>query len=235
MFQINPRAYEQPNKVGRCPVICYRRYAELRPSNYSNDDDPFYIAVKKQQPQRDCDWFKRQPIGANNISSFASSMVKAANIQDGRKLTNTSYRKHLAARLNEGCVPKEVGRLVTGHKRPTSLDSYAPISTKQQRILSDIVGGEDVDFNAPAKSATSIPPLPTVTIAPPTPAVCVPSPTTVTNTSSAIHSVTLPSSGQSLPHFFQGANITGPVHIHIHQHTAANKRRNLITSDSDSD
>jgi len=143
-------------------------------------------------------------------------MVKAANIQDGRKLTNTSYRKHLAARLNEGCVPKEVGRHVTGHKRPTSLDNYAPLSSKQQRILSDIVGGDDVNYNAPTTSAVSIPPT-----------------AAITNTSSTIHSVTVPSC-QALPHFFQGANISGPVHIHIHQHAAAKKGRNVISySDSD--
>ena len=85
------------------------------------------MAIKKKEPASNVDWFERQPIGINSIGNFATSMVKAVGLDDGRKLTNTSYRKHLAARLNEGSVPKEVGRQVTGHKQASSLDNYAPL------------------------------------------------------------------------------------------------------------
>ena len=76
-------------------------------------------------------------------------------MDDSRKLTNTSYRKHLAARLNEGSVPKEVGRHVTGHKQASSLDNYAPLSNRQQRILSDIVGGANINYNIPQTTSAS--------------------------------------------------------------------------------
>ena len=43
--------------------------------------------------------------------------------------------------LNEGGVPKEVGRHITGHKQASSLDNYSALTNKQQRVLSNI-GGE---------------------------------------------------------------------------------------------
>ena len=144
-----------PHKPDRCPVTTHRCYAALRPASYCEHDSSFYVAIKKKQPASDMEWFKRQPIGINNIANFAVSMVKAAELDDGRKLTNTSYRKHLAARLNEGSVPKEVGRHVTGHKQASSLDNYAPLSNRQQRILSDIVGGENINYNIPQTTCAS--------------------------------------------------------------------------------
>ncbi len=65
-------------------------------------------------------------------------MVNAAKLH-GRKLTNTSYRKHLASKLNEKMVPKDIGRHVTGHKNASSLDNYNPLSIPQQKVLSEIV------------------------------------------------------------------------------------------------
>ena len=149
LLQINPRAYAMPNNPRRCPVTSYKRYAELRPDDFCADNDPFYIAIKSKNPARDSDWYKKQPVGKNTIATFCHRMVKAAGIDDDRKLTNTSYRKHMASRLNESHVPKEVGRHVTGHKQASSLDNYAPLSHKQQHILSDIVGGENIDFTRP--------------------------------------------------------------------------------------
>jgi hypothetical protein len=76
-------------------------------------------------------------------------MAKDDGIGDSRKLTNTSYRKHMASRLNESHVPKNVWRHVTGHKQASSLDNYAPLSHKQQRLLSHIVVGDDVPCHLP--------------------------------------------------------------------------------------
>jgi hypothetical protein len=136
--QINPKAFEMANS-SRCPVQSFLCYQEQRPQDYCNPDDPFYIATNHVDGGR---WYKKQPVGIHKISKFVPMMVAAAGITDNRVLTNTSYRKQLAVRLNEGGVPKDVGRHVTGHKQAASLDNYAALSCKQQRVLSSIVGGE---------------------------------------------------------------------------------------------
>lgn len=87
-----------PANPSRCPVATFELYASLRPADFCGDDSPFYIAVKAKTPTKTTDWYKKQPLGVNKLSSFGRSMVEAAGISDGRKLTNTSYRKHLAAR-----------------------------------------------------------------------------------------------------------------------------------------
>ena len=159
---MNPKAFEMPHNPERCPVLSYVTYASLCPENYSSPESPFYIAVNKKRPGKPSEWFKKQPVGANKIGGFVKYMVDFVGIKDDRHLTNTSYRKHLAARLNESWVPKDVGRHVTGHKQASSLDNYAPLSNKQQKILSDIVGGisNKMKFVAPLASfptpATSI-------------------------------------------------------------------------------
>ena len=137
--------------------MTFQLYASLRPEDFCGEEAPFYIAVKAKTPTKTTDWYKKQPLGVNKLSSFGRSMVESAGISDGQKLTNTSYRKHLAARLNESFVPKEVGRHVTGHKQASSLDNYAPLSTKQQRLLSDIVGGENINFNNPTVVESTTP------------------------------------------------------------------------------
>jgi len=123
----------------RCPVQCYITYRDHRPGNFCNAEDPFYIATNLHTGGG---WFKRQPVGIHTIAKFVPRMAAAAGLGDGRILTNTSYRKQLAVRLNEGGVPKDIGRHVTGHKQASSLDNYAALSTKQQRALSTIVGGD---------------------------------------------------------------------------------------------
>lgn len=135
-----------PDNPQRCPVTTYKRYAELRPADFNGNDHPFYLAVKEKKPAKNSDWFKKQPVGINTIGQFLPKMVKLAGVGEGRKITNTSYRKHMASRLNEAHVPKEVGRHVTGHKQASSLDNYAPLCSKQQLMLSKIVGGENMNF-----------------------------------------------------------------------------------------
>lgn len=56
--------------------------------------------------------------------------------------------------MKENNVPNDVGRHITGHKQPTSLDNYAPLCRKQLKVLSDIAGGQDRDFNKPLAAPT---------------------------------------------------------------------------------
>ena len=114
---------------------------ELRPSDWSEEDSdyPFYLAVNLKW--KNGVWFKKQPMGVNKIALFVPEMVKSAGIGLDRKLTNTSYRKSLAKKLNEFDVPKNIGRHITGHKNASSLDNYSALSAAQQYRLSNIVAG----------------------------------------------------------------------------------------------
>ena len=141
--QINPKAFEIPELPERCPVRAYEIYKEKRPQGFDQDDDPYYLAANPGFMKSGY-WFKKQPVGVNKIMQFVPRMVEIAGVGENRKLTNTSYRKQLAYKLNENNVPKEVGRHVTGHKHASSLDNYSVLTTDQQHYLSDVVGGAPV-------------------------------------------------------------------------------------------
>lgn len=152
--QVNPKAFEIPECDERCPVKAYLEYSEKRPSQYSRDDDPFYVASNTNW-QRSGVWFKQQPVGVNKISNFVPLMAKISGVGSGRRLSNTSYRKQLAMKLNEYNIPKEVGRHVTGHKNASSLDSYSALTNAQQQHLSTIVSGQAANSDV----ASLVPPL----------------------------------------------------------------------------
>jgi hypothetical protein len=189
-------------------------------------------------------------------------MLKAAEIDDGRRLSNTSYRKHLASRLNEGYVPKEVGRHVTGHKQASSLDNYAPMSHRQQRVLSDIVSGQNINFNnpttaystdhsscisvAPVSTAAQVEtrsdniPIPVVPHTRPVPPAAVGRPMASVPQTPPVLTPSHSEITHDLPNFLQGALIHGPVNVSItinqeKQDAPPVKRRriNVIYSDSD--
>jgi hypothetical protein len=242
-----------PQNLERCPLVSYKRYAELRPSQYCGEDDPFYVAIKNKKPANDTQWYKKQPVGMNTIATFCPLMAKAAGIADGRKLTNTSYRKHMASRLNESHVPKDVGRHVTGHKQASSLDNYAPLSNKQQRLLSHIVGGDDVPFHLPvqfpegqlrnrtipaAVGHSEVQPTAAAEVRPDVPIVAVERREDEVMGSMPSSNTAVNASIRTGQHgYLYGANIHGGnfnFHIHQHHHYPAKRRRvNVIESDSD--
>ena len=50
---------------GRCPIECYKFYADRRPADFCNPDNPFYLAIvtHKREPQLNEQWFLRGPVG----------------------------------------------------------------------------------------------------------------------------------------------------------------------------
>ena len=140
--EVPARAWSLPDNPERCPVTTYKFYRDRRPKKFMAPDSPYYLAVLKKQPRLNTDWFKCQPVGKNKIASFMKIMVENTSaIDNNRKLTNTSVRKHLVAKLNDAFVPKDIARHITGHKNVKSLDSYDAISKKQQLKVSGILAG----------------------------------------------------------------------------------------------
>jgi hypothetical protein len=230
--QVNPKAFEIPGS-DRCPVQCYMSYRDRRPQDFSKPEDPFYIATNHTGGV----WFKRQPVGIHKIAKFVPSMVAAAGLKDGRILTNTSYRKQLAVRLNEGGVPKDVGRHVTGHKQASSLDNYAALSTKQQRALSTIVGGDEASTSYTDCLAVTEAPRMLLSSSRNIMASSGSSRNIIASSVTAASNNTSPSAASSL---FSGATIQGGTwNIHIHNSSSSasplKRKRNYVLYSSDED
>ena len=68
---VKPKMWSNTDNLSRCPVEVYKQYSLLRPSDYSKPEDPLYLATHTMQgSMKSTDqWFKRQPIGVNKIST----------------------------------------------------------------------------------------------------------------------------------------------------------------------
>ena len=112
-----PRMYATTDG-SRCPIATYVFYRSMRPQDYSDPDDPFYLAVvtNNKHPRTDEKWFLRGPIGKNKIESLMKNMAKNAGLPEDRKITNTSVRKTLVQKMTDNNVPNSLQVYVTGHK-----------------------------------------------------------------------------------------------------------------------
>ena len=113
-----PRMYEIPSSE-HCPVKMYNAYKSKRPADFNEADKPFYLAAatKVNAPDDKQQWFVRCPVGRNKLNNIMKSMVKEAGVEiHGKRLTNTSVRKHLCQKLMDNNVPGNHAIHITGHK-----------------------------------------------------------------------------------------------------------------------
>jgi hypothetical protein len=138
---VKPKMWANVDDPARCPVNIYKIYASHRPVDYSKPTDPFYIATHtKQAVMRPGEqWFKRQPIGENKLTSIMKNMAKSAGLSDSKKLTNHSARKHLVQKLSENQVPANQIMQITGHRNIQSINNYSNISEIQHKAISGIL------------------------------------------------------------------------------------------------
>ena len=133
------------NKTARDPVAVYENYAEMRPTNYNFAEAPFYLAPRTIPVSNDSDqWFLRQRIGMNKLSSLMKSMCDKAKITN-RKLTNHSARKHLVQKLRDNNIPPTEIMQITGHKNIQSVLNYSSISLENQKRCSNILANTNGD------------------------------------------------------------------------------------------
>jgi hypothetical protein len=135
---INPKMYENKNNKERGALAIYKRYAELRPADFCQREDPFYIApntmpISATNPK----WFRKQVVGINKLGSIMKKMKEKANITERKKLTNTSSRKYLIQKLRDKNIPPTDIMQISGHKNVQSINSYSNISEKQQQTYSN--------------------------------------------------------------------------------------------------
>ena len=108
-------------------------YASRRPADYASATDPFYIAThtKQNEIKPGDQWFKRQRIGQNKLTSVMKRMARAA-----KRLTNHSARKYLVKKLSENNIPANQIMQITGHKNIQSVNNYSNINELQHKNIS---------------------------------------------------------------------------------------------------
>ena len=155
--QIKPKIWENTSNKSRCPVSVFKKYMQLRPADYCNENDPFYIASNPRstsdkfnfKPATDY-WFKKQPIGVNKLATFMKRMSATLPGCDAKNLSNHSARKYLIQKLVDNEVPPTDIIQISGHKNVNSVNSYSHINEKKhKRISAMITNNEPKDKSEP--------------------------------------------------------------------------------------
>ena len=162
--QVKPKIWENTSNKGRCPVSVFKKYMQLRPADYCNENDPFYIASNPRstsenfKPATDY-WFKKQPIGVNKLGTFMKRMSATLPGCDAKKLSNHSARKYLIQKLVDNEVPPTDIIQISGHKNVNSVNAYSHINEKKhKRISAMITNNELKDKSEPEQKKNENPP-----------------------------------------------------------------------------
>lgn len=152
--RVTPKMFATNENDPRNPVALYKIYAQKRPANFCDVNDPFYLApntIMKQESESDhkesVQWFIRQKIGMNKLSKMLRMMATEAGLPVEKRLTNHSTRKHLVQKLREHNIPATEIMSVTGHKNVQSILNYSNVSHEQQKKCSNILAshGQNAD------------------------------------------------------------------------------------------
>ncbi|KAK3742851.1 hypothetical protein QZH41_004527 [Actinostola sp. cb2023] len=87
----------------RCPVKHYKTFMSHRPVEMNQPESPFYLAIHHQRKPEDIIWYKKCPLGKNEIGKLLSMAIKNAGIKG--RITNHSVRKTSISRLLDADVP----------------------------------------------------------------------------------------------------------------------------------
>jgi hypothetical protein len=90
-------------------------------------------------------WFKEMAMGVNHLYGLTKNMIKSCpSIQDGRKLTNHSARRHLVQKLQDRGVQNTQIMQVSGHKNVQSVNTYSRLNQNQQKSISKVLSETEV-------------------------------------------------------------------------------------------
>ena len=82
---------------------------------------PFFLAINHQRKTDNPVWYRRAPLGKNEIGKFLSKAATNAGIEGN--ITNHSVRKTCISRLMDADIPTNYVAQLSGHKNLKSLDS----------------------------------------------------------------------------------------------------------------
>ena len=136
-----PKAYANKDNSDKCPIQAYKLYKSYRPSNYLDDESPFYVAINHSwTPKSRYCWYKNTPMGPKTLGSVMKVLAENAGLTD-KKISNHSVRHTMCTTLlQEGVAPNIIAQL-SGHKNIGSLQHYSIASTSQQKDMSNILQG----------------------------------------------------------------------------------------------
>ena len=97
------------------------------------NNGPFYLAII-HNPSSNI-WFKRSPMGVNQINSIMKNMIAKSPLTTKKKLTNHSARRTLIKSLKSK-VPKCDIITITGHSTEAGLNPYDSGDEAQQEAIS---------------------------------------------------------------------------------------------------
>jgi integrase len=126
--------YSLGGNTAHCPVVSIKDYlSRIPPKN----NDLFPKAVKKFENHKI--WYcDKGVLGKNTLATMMKSVSLRAKLS--KAYTNHCVRATVVTELKENNVPIEDIQLVTGHKRPGSVDRYVKrISDEKKKRLSDIL------------------------------------------------------------------------------------------------
>ncbi|KAK3703834.1 hypothetical protein QZH41_012445 [Actinostola sp. cb2023] len=118
----------------RCPVKHYKTFMSHRPVEMNQPESLFYLAIHHQRKPEDIIWYKKCPLGKNEIGKLLSMAIKNAGIKG--RITNHSVRKTSISRLLDVDVPENYVAQLSGHRNLKSLDAYKSASVNHQRRMS---------------------------------------------------------------------------------------------------
>ena len=133
--QFPPKAFATRDDPKRCPVTLWKKFCDKRPGEMCQPDSPFYLSI--HYGAKSNIWYKKCPIGVNNLASFMSKMAARAGLT-GHK-SNHSVRATTCTRLMQENVPPTIAAQLTGHKNLNSLNNYTTASVAQQKQMSNII------------------------------------------------------------------------------------------------
>ena len=149
--EVTPKIYEDEGESPeRDPIKIYEIYSIKRPNNFSNADDPFYLAPRTipLEDSKTNIWFLRQKVGERKLVGLKKKMKESGKLDINKRLTNHSARKYLLQRLREHNVEGTDIMQISGHTNVASINNYSKMSEEKHKQISTILSNTKTNRNA---------------------------------------------------------------------------------------
>ena len=133
-------------------VALFKNYLSKRPEGLKLSG-AFYLACIDNPTTTDV-WYKKSRMGKNlTIIKIMKCMKENSPLQDmcpEKRLSNHSVRKTVVRKLKAKGVPKSEIITITGHRQEQSVEAYDSGNEDEQRQLSNIIDGKEIQLNQTA-------------------------------------------------------------------------------------
>jgi hypothetical protein len=148
--EVTTKIYEaEGESPERDPIKIYEIYSMKRPNNFSNADDPFYIAPRTipLEDSKTKIWFLRHKVRERKLAGLMKKMKENGKLDINKRLTNHSARKYLLQKLRDHNVEGRDIMQISGHKNVASINNYSKISEEKHKQISKILSNTETNSN----------------------------------------------------------------------------------------